>query len=397
MSFGTATPAIAAGAAAMGFGLSAYMAYDEYQHYAEDKDMADVGFAKDPSVVWLVVAVAGAALDMAAAVKAMKALGPAAKTLEASGDAAEFAKLVKALEAKGEIDAKIARAAEQAAAARRGFVEASGDLAKAMGVKLYSFPGPLTDPDVYRALVRMAKEGFGVVWHESVQFLEHIRKLRVDKGLKDLSPDEIIKVREAWEQARVLKESAKAPVDIVGTSGRTIGKYSNGSFLEIIPSNKKEVLHGGNTIALDPNKTTTVTGTLGDTNKVAVRGEQLPGTTLMGENVGGINILRSPEWQAIQAKHKAILDAGDELKYWKTVTDEFWENVNKPWIDQAIARGDKFRFVSDPTSEAAIYVTNKGGFVTENGNKIKSIFGREVDYLRSKGYEFLNDGTAVRK
>lgn len=71
--------------------------------------------------------------------------------------------------------------------------------------------------------------------------------------------------------------------------------------------------------------------------------------------------------------------------------------MNKPWIDQAIARGDKFRFVSDPTSEAAIYVTNKGGFVTENGNKIKSIFGREVDYLKSKGYEFLSDGTAVRK
>jgi hypothetical protein len=222
VSFGTATPAIAAGAAAMGFGLSAYMAYDEYQHYAEDKDMANVGFARDPSVVWLVV--------VAAAVKAMKSLGPAAKTLGASGDVAEFAKLVKALEAKGEIDAKIARAAEQAAAARRGFVDASGDLAKAMGAKLYSFPGPLTDPDVYRALVRMAKEGFGVVWHESVQFLEHIRKLRVDKGLKDLSPEEIIKVREAWEQARVLKESAKAPVDIVGTSGRTIGKYSNGSF-----------------------------------------------------------------------------------------------------------------------------------------------------------------------
>jgi hypothetical protein len=397
VSFGTATPAIAAGAAAMGFGLSAYMAYDEYQHYAEEKDMADVGFAKDPSVVWLVVAVAGAALDMGAAVKAMKALGPAAKTLEAGGDAAEFAKLVKALEAKGEIDAKIARAAEQAAAARKGFVEASGELASAMGGKLYSFPGPLTDPDVYRALVKMAKEGFGVVWHESVQFLEHIRKLRIDKGLKDLSPEEIVKVREAWEQARVIKESANAPVDIIGTSGRTIGKYSNGSFLEIIPSNKKDVLHGGNTIALDPNKTTTVTGTLGDTNKVAVRGEQLPGATLMGENVGGVNILRSPEWQAIQTKHKAILDAGDELKYWKTVTDEFWENVNKPWIDQAIARGDKFRFVSDPTSEAAIYVTNKGGFVTENGNKIKSIFGREVDYLKSKGYEFLSDGTAVRK
>jgi len=43
-------------------------------------------------VVWRVIAVVGAGLDMAAAVKAVKALGPAAKALNASGDVAEFTK-----------------------------------------------------------------------------------------------------------------------------------------------------------------------------------------------------------------------------------------------------------------------------------------------------------------
>ena len=35
-------------------------------------------------------------------------------------------------------------------------------------------------------------------------------------------------------------------------------------------------------------------------------------------------------------------------------------------------------------------------FVLDNGKKIQSIFGREVDYLRSKGYMFKPDGTAVK-
>jgi hypothetical protein len=119
----------------------------------------------------------------------------------------------------------------------------------------------------------------------------------------------------------------------------------------------------------------------------------------MGANPGGINILRSPKWAEIQGKHKAILESGDELRYWRTVTDEFWDRANRPWLDDAIARGDKLRFVSDPSDDFAIYVTNKKGtkfILDERGNKIKSIFGREVDYLRSKGYTFQADGTAVK-
>jgi len=68
----------------------------------------------------------------------------------------------------------------------------------------------------------------------------------------------------------------------------------------------------------------------------------------MGDNVGGINILRSPKWGEIQAKFKPLLDAGDTTAYWKSVTNEFWETVNKPWLDDAIKRGDNFRFVSKP-------------------------------------------------
>jgi hypothetical protein len=185
------------------------------------------------------------------------------------------------------------------------------------------------------------------------------------------------------------------PQTITSSAGRTIGSFERGKDLEII--SKKEQLYGGNTIKLDAQQTTTVTGTLDDVNVVARRGERLPGSTLQGENAGGVNILRSPRWGEIQQEHKAILESGDKLTYWRTVTNQFWDTVNKPWLDQAIARGDKIRLVSNPNEAAKLFVTDKAGtfVLDEGGNKIRSIFGREVDYLTSKGYTLLSDGTAV--
>ncbi|QDU07352.1 hypothetical protein [Gimesia aquarii] len=96
----------------------------------------------------------------------------------------------------------------------------------------------------------------------------------------------------------------------------------------------------------------------------------------------------------------AILESGDSARYWKTVTDEFWEQANKPWLDAAIKRGDSFRLVSNPADDLATYVTRRIGNTTEfvldaQGNQIRSIFGREVDYLLSLGYQILPDGTVV--
>lgn len=67
-----------------------------------------------------------------------------------------------------------------------------------------------------------------------------------------------------------------------------------------------------------------------------------------------------------------------------------------------MARGDAFRFVSDPNSDVSIYVTKKGPdgspefVLDEHGQRIKSIFGRELDYLREHGYVINSDGTAVK-
>ncbi len=217
ITFGAATPAIiAAGAGIAGAGLSVYMALEEYKEFAQQQDLADVGFADDPSMVWLVIAVVGAGLDMGAAVKAMKALGPAAKALNAGGDVSEFAKAVKALEEAGEIEAKVARAAEKAAAAKQGYAEASKELGKALGSKLYSFPGPLLDPEVYAAVVKMARFAIKGKLHDFEKFLAELKAARNAAKMAELSPEELAKAKQAWEEAKVLEAAEKATYDKLG-------------------------------------------------------------------------------------------------------------------------------------------------------------------------------------
>jgi hypothetical protein len=152
------------------------------------------------------------------------------------------------------------------------------------------------------------------------------------------------------------------------------------------------------TIKLSPDTTTTVTGALDDTNAIAERGARMRGTTQMGENPGGINVLRSPEWGEIQNKFKPLLDEGDATGYWRAVSDELWDTVNKPWLDEAMARGDQFRMISNPADNKVLFVTaNDGTFMLDSGGeKIRSIFGREVDYLTANGYKILADGTVAK-
>lgn len=211
VTFGAATPAIvAAGASITGAGLGVYMALEEYQEYTQEKDLEDVGLADGPSRAWVILAVVGAGLDMAAAVKAVKALGPAAKALNAGGDLAEFTKAVRALEKANEIEAKVARAAEKAAAARKGFAEATGELTKAMTGKLYSFPGPLADPEVHQAVVKMARQAIKAKLYDAQKFIEEIKLARVRAGLGDLAPEELAKAKQAWEEAKVLEAADQA-------------------------------------------------------------------------------------------------------------------------------------------------------------------------------------------
>ena len=200
VSMGTATPAILAAGASIGAaGLSVYMAYDEYKQYTAEKAIADVGFADDPSVVWLVLAIVGAGVDMAVAVKAVRALVPAAKALEAGGELSDFTKAVNALQKSKQLDEKIAAAANKAAAARKSYAAAKGELSAALS-KVYSLPGPLLDPDVYRALVKMAAAKIKQGAYSLTAFIDEVRQARIAAKLGEMTPEELLKAKAAYAE-----------------------------------------------------------------------------------------------------------------------------------------------------------------------------------------------------
>lgn len=203
VSLGAATPAVVAAGASIGAaGLSTYMAYDEYKQYTAEHAVADAGLADDPSVVWLVLAIVGAGVDMAAAARAVRALAPAARTLHAGGELSDFTKAVEALQKSRQLDDKIAAAAERAAAAREAHAAARGELSAALG-KAYSLPGPFTDPEVYKALVKMAAAKIREGSHSLAGFVAELKQARLAAKLGELSPEDLARVKEAWAQAEV--------------------------------------------------------------------------------------------------------------------------------------------------------------------------------------------------
>jgi hypothetical protein len=212
VSMGTATPAIVAAGASMGAaGISAYMAIDEYKEYTAQHAMAEAGFADDPSVAWLVLSIVGAGVDMAAVVKAVRALAPAAKALEAGGEIKDFTKVVEALKKSKQLEERAAAAAENAAAARDAYKLAKADLGKALG-KVYGGLGPFADPDVYRALVKMAAAQIRKGIHSLDAFISEIRAANAAKGLGELSAEQLMKAKEAFAagetEAKVLEKLA---------------------------------------------------------------------------------------------------------------------------------------------------------------------------------------------
>lgn len=204
VSVGAATPPlIAAGASAAAAGVSVHVAGEELDAYAEDGSLAAAGLMEDPSVSWLAISLAGAGVDLAVAASAVRALAPAARALEATGDVSAFARAVQELRAAQQLDARIAATAERAAQARAAYGAAKRNLTSALA-KAYSFPGPLTDPMVARALVQMAVAKVREGAHSLAAFIEELKQARAAAKLAELSPEELVAAKDAWARAEAL-------------------------------------------------------------------------------------------------------------------------------------------------------------------------------------------------
>ncbi|WP_373760657.1 hypothetical protein [Streptococcus ferus] len=110
-------------------------------------------------------------------------------------------------------------------------------------------------------------------------------------------------------------------------------------------------------------KTTTILGTYSsDTGKILDELGNIKSLDF-GPRDGGFNLLNTP----------------DELYI---SPEQFWENYNKPWLDNVIQRGDIIKIATEPTSQN-IYRINKLTGETELTG-----FGKEFEYLKSNGYKY---------
>ncbi|NJO00824.1 MAG: hypothetical protein HC880_03240 [Bacteroidia bacterium] len=159
-------------------------------------------------MLWVIIAIAGAGLDLAAVGSTVKAtlqtMRPAVKALDATGDVAKFEEAMKAIATKGEIEQRMAQQVIEANKARAAANEASQGFFKAITGKAYSFPGPFTDPDVYPHLVKFAyfkvKEGIS----DFLTFVDKVKLARIEAKLGAMTPEEMAKVKQAWEAAKGL-------------------------------------------------------------------------------------------------------------------------------------------------------------------------------------------------
>ena len=198
VSFGAAAPVlITAGAASLG--ISLYGVYEAIESYKRENAAHEVGLlADDPSMAWVVLAIAGAALDLAALNSAFKSARPiseAAKAFNEGGTAAtldqELAKISGLNKQVKESIAKAARAKE--------------DLKKVLlSGKLYMAIAPLTQLKL-RAIVAayyLAKRGV-LEFH---LYLKELKVLQIIADSENLSTEQKLIFKQAYQKGKELAE-----------------------------------------------------------------------------------------------------------------------------------------------------------------------------------------------
>lgn len=109
----------------------------------------------------------------------------------------------------------------------------------------------------------------------------------------------------------------------------------------------------------NPNRTTTILGSYQkDMNDIINNQLEYPKTTDFGEKKGAFNVLNVPD---------------DMYKN----PEQFWNEVNRPFLDEAISRGDDIALATRPTADVLFKADNS---VTG--------YGREIKHLSEAGYEF---------
>ena len=171
--------------------------------------------------------------------------------------------------------------------------------------------------------------------------------------------------KDALEAMQISRAYKIAETEALTSTNQYSNFYRDGA-----PKAFPQVLNtsSGVVISANPDKATTVLGTFySDTGRIINEELGLPKSMLIEGSTqpGSFNLLNTPD-----SLYKAL------------GPDRFWDQVNKPFLDAAISRGDDFVMATNPNEWTALNRRLPDGTVTRSG------FGREYDYLTSKGYVF---------
>ncbi|WP_295213457.1 deaminase domain-containing protein [uncultured Chryseobacterium sp.] len=213
VTWGAATPVVIAGGA-LSLAVSIDVAYDTIKEYKNNKEFHDVGLlSDDPSLLWVVIAIAGVALDAGALAAVLKS----AKPIAAAGKA--FNEAENATEALSKLESDLAKIEGLEERVRENIVMQAkiqsqqqkllDGFVKAKKLTFVTIPFLIETGELLtRAVFAIQK---GIVTFDSFVTELKLAKLVSDAGL---NPEELVLVKQTFEEARTLAKDDKLVAEL---------------------------------------------------------------------------------------------------------------------------------------------------------------------------------------
>lgn len=208
-SAGTGTLALVALGAS--FALSAYTVYETIETYKTEKDGYNVGvLSDDPSLVWVVVAIVGAAVDAAALRSAFKAAEPLADAAKEFNRIKDVTKLEKRLEAITELKKEVRANIVKQAKVEAQYERVMQGIAQAKKLTNVTIPGLLQTGELLTHLVFAIRKG--ILTFEGV--LLELKAARLIEDLGTLSKADITTLEQVFAKAKTLAKDDKLAIEL---------------------------------------------------------------------------------------------------------------------------------------------------------------------------------------
>ena len=240
-------------------------------------------------------------------------------------------------------------------ARRQALLDLAGSVAVSGGSGLVQGAALGSVAQLARRLFQMGNSGAEIEQEQPVQYIN------AEPG----SPEDNVRDLYAYyrKQAQIDSNTLSAEENVVASAQNdgTIGTDQKDLKIKL-----EYITTSGLQLKAVPNKTTTILGTYADDMESIIGELAIEKSLDFGPRDGGFNVLNTP----------------DEL-YNQLGPEEFWDQYNRPWLDNVIARGDIIKIATEPSYPKLYRINNITGQEELTG------FGREFMYLKEK--EFIYD------